>query len=186
MEDADAATRHRDLIARVVDGDEQAARAFYDEHFDYVWSIISRFSERQDDAKDLAQEAFIRIFDALPDFRGDSAVRTWIFRVCYRCALDEIRRLRADNARPVAWLSADDTTASTNLDPYLRARIAAALDALTDELREVFLLYEVYDMTHEEIGGMLDIPTGTSKSRLSIARQRLRDALASVWKERTT
>lgn len=173
----------RSAVARILAGDEAAARRFYDEHFSFVCSITTRYSEDADEASDMAQDAFVRIFASLGSFRGDSSIRTWMFRVSYGSALDHVRRRRSERRSLGRWYSSDLGESSQKGDPFLRARIANAVANLSEPLRDVFVMYEVHGLQHEEIAESLGIPAGTSKSRLSAARDQLRAKLLDVWEE---
>jgi RNA polymerase sigma-70 factor (ECF subfamily) len=127
----------------------------------------------------LTQETFIRAFERLGQFRGDSSMATWLHSIAVSVTLNGLRKVKRLRLR-TADVAELDTVAhvSRELPPDLRTRLYEAIDRLSDKLRIVFVMHDVEGFTHEEIGGALGIPTGTSKARLFDARAKLRIALA--------
>jgi RNA polymerase sigma-70 factor (ECF subfamily) len=170
----------RDLIARVLAGDPAAERALYDAHVDRVYRLAYRMAGDDDLAQDITQETFIRAFERLASFRGQSALSTWLHSITVSVALNGLRKVRRlerreaplDDAGPVA-------AAGRPADPDLRARMREAIAALPTGYRTVFLMHDVEGFTHEEIGAALGIESGTSKAQLSRARAKLRAALGA-------
>ena len=127
-----------------------------------------------DEAEDVVQDAFLRALRSGHGFRGDAQPLTWISRIVVNASLDRCRRrARWEHARPrLAHRAVSANPASES-----SMAIRTALRRLTRDQRKVFVLYDVLGHTHKEIARRLAIPAGTSKSRLSDARRRLRDAL---------
>ena len=168
------------LIARVLAGDMTAARELYDAHVGAVHRVTMRITGDDALAQDATQDAFVRAFRTLNTFRGDAALATWIHRIAMSTAMNAIRgRNRWDN-RHASIEHADGAGAPSSkreAEPDLKSRLYAAIDALPDIYRSVFVLYDIEGHSHDEIGGLLGIPNGTSKARLSTARAKLRAAL---------
>lgn len=169
----------RQLVARCLSGDALAERALYDAHVDRVYRLAFRLTGDSDLAEDCTQETFIRAFERLGQFRGDSALSTWLHSIAMSVTLNGMRKVKRIGAR------LDDlgdshlvATEPRMLAPDLKARLLEAIAKLSDKLRVVFVMHDVEGFTHEEIGGALGIPTGTSKARLFDARAKLRVALA--------
>ena len=128
-----------------------------------------------EDAEDVVQEAFLRALRWSGDFRGDAAPLTWLTRIVVNACLDRCRRRsRWTHARP-GFVAHHPTVTNASVDKRLAMR--RALRRLTPVQRQVFVLYDVLGHTHKEIAERLAIPLNTSKSRLSDARQRLREVL---------
>jgi RNA polymerase sigma-70 factor (ECF subfamily) len=167
------------LIQRVLAGDPVAERALYEGHVDRVYRLVYRIVGEPDRAQDCTQETFIRAFERLADFRGESALGTWIGRIAITVALNGLRRIKRNWNREVVL---DDAAAvgapAHHAEPDLKERLAMAIDDLPEGYRTVFVLHDVEGYTHEEIGGLLGVQPGTSKAQLSRARARLRVALA--------
>jgi len=169
----------RELIAKVRAGDPAAERALYDAHVDRVYRLSYRMAGDDDLARDFTQETFIRAFERLDTFRGESAFSTWLHSIATTVALNGLRKVKRFRKREADIEEADAVTASrARAEPDLKRRLAQAIDALPEGYRTVFLLHDVEGYTHEEIGAALAIESGTSKAQLSRARAKLRIALA--------
>jgi RNA polymerase sigma-70 factor (ECF subfamily) len=174
----------RALIRRVVTGDRSAARELYDAHVDRVFRLAYRLTGDEHDARELTQDAFIRAFQQLPNFRGDSALATWLYRVTVTVASNNRRRHRRRDRETDLTAVADVATGGPpEAEPDLRDRMAAAIDGLPEIYRTTFVMHDVEGYTHPEIAGALGVAEGTSKSRLFIARGMLRKTLAPFMKE---
>jgi RNA polymerase sigma-70 factor (ECF subfamily) len=174
-----------ELVARCLAREPAAERELYDRHVDRMYRLAFRFSGDPDVASDYVQEGFIRAFERLRQFRGQSALSTWLASIIVSIALNDARRMR----RRWHQVSIDDSVpapAAAQATPDLRQRLSDAVRELSPKLLPVFLMHDVEGYTHEEIGKALGIPTGTSKARLSDARARLRVALARFAGEITT
>jgi RNA polymerase sigma-70 factor (ECF subfamily) len=174
----------RELIGRVLAGDPGAERALYDAHVDRVFRLVYRMAGDLDRAQDWVQETFIRAFDRLGSFRGESALGTWLCSIAISVSLNGLRQVRRAREREVGL----DETAPIGhqpreADPDLRTRLGAAIDALPDGYRAVFVMHDVEGYTHDEIARMLGVQPGTSKAQLFRARAKLREALADFARE---
>lgn len=143
-----------------------------------------------DDADDVGQETFVRFFDSLDAFRGESSVRTYVVRIAMSCALNALRSQRRRNLRfvrdEVALLQAVDPAArATTPDGVQATQIRAALDRLSPEHRAVVVLRLLEERSTRETAEILQVPEGTVLSRLSRAVQQLRVTLGPVWQEFT-
>lgn len=169
----------RELIARVRAGDPAAERALYDAHVDRVYRLSYRMAGDDDLARDFTQETFIRAFERLETFRGESAFSTWLHSIATTVALNGLRKVKRFRKREADIEEADGVVgAARRAEPDLKRRLAEAIDGLPEGYRTVFLLHDVEGYTHEEIGAALAIETGTSKAQLSRARAKLRIVLA--------
>lgn len=176
-------TADRQLVSQCIAGNHVAERALYDAHVERVYRLMYRMAGDGDLAQDFTQETFIRAFERLEQYRGESSLATWLHAIGVSVALNGMRKLR----RFRSWIdSTEDQSAMPELivEPKgftadLKVRLHAAIDALSEKLRPVFVMHDVEGYTHEEIAGTLGIPVGTSKARLFDARARLRVALAA-------
>lgn len=165
-----------DCIRRAQDGDAEAIRDLYRRYAPRVHAVVRRLAGDDALAEDWAQEAWVRAFRALPTFRGDARFSTWLHRIAVNSALHgrrwRERRVAHEVTLPV---SADR---SDRPDPVtLRIALQRALDRLPKGMRQIIVLHDVEGYTHEEIGDLLGIAAGTSKSQLFKARARLREML---------
>jgi RNA polymerase sigma-70 factor, ECF subfamily len=174
----------RELIGRVLAGDPRAERALYDAHVDRVFRLVYRMAGDSDRAQDYTQETFIRAFARLGEFRGESALSTWLCSIAISITLNGLRKVRRARDREIALEDAPPLGASRpEAEPDLKARLTQAIDQLPEGYRAVFVMHDVEGYTHEEIGSTLGVHPGTSKAQLFRARARLREALADFAKD---
>jgi len=172
------------LITRVVAGDSAAERELYETDVDRIYRLAFRLAGDDELARDFTQATFIRAFEKIGSFRGESSLSTWLHSIGVSVALNGLRktkRLRNREAPMEEGLTVGTTRREA--EPDLKERMARAIDALTDKYRTVFVMHDVEGYTHEEISGTLNIPIGTSKSHLFQARSKLRVALADFAPE---
>ena len=185
MSNSFAFETERRLIESAADGDARAIRALYDRYAPRVYAVVRRLAADDDLAQDYAQEAWVRAIRALPTFRGDARFSTWLHRIAVNAALQALRRSDTRNKREAA--PPDDVPIGpTTSDPLLQKRLERALDALPEGMREVLILHDVEGYTHDEIGDVLGVSSGTSKSQLFKARAKMRsllDGLAGAAQE---
>ena len=174
------------LITRARAGDPAAERALYDAHVERVYRLAFRMSGRDDLAQDFTQDAFIRAFARLGDFRGDASFGTWLHTIAMSVVLNGLRKAKRLDSREATLDETIAIAARTPMaEPDLRQRMQVAIDALPDGYRTVFVMHDVEGYTHDEIGAALGIANGTSKAQLFRARQKLREALADFAGEFT-
>jgi len=171
----------RDLIAGACAGDRLAARRLYDRHAPRVYRLIFRMVGEDELAQEYTQDTFVKAFDRLEQYRGESAFSTWLHSVAMSQVLTGFRRRKRQRARELDLEAASSVaTPADSSDPHLRERLQAELERLPERLRMPVVLHDIEGFTHREIGEILDIPQGTSKARLFEARAKLREALAGV------
>ena len=167
------------LIARVIAGDRLAGRALYDTHAPRVYSLAYRLSGDPEKAREVTQDTFIRAFSRLQQFRGDAAFGTWLHRIVVT-VVSNARRTDIRFGREVALDEASTVEMTVpESDPDLKECIARAVDRLSEAYRTTLIMHDIEGYTHAEIAGILGVPEGTSKSRLSAARAQLRQDLAA-------
>ncbi len=172
------------IIQRARNGDRAAARALYETHVDRVFRLAFRMTGDEDQARDATQDAFVRAFQRLDQFRGDAAFGTWLHTIAVSVVMNEVRKRNGRTRREVEIdpeFHAD--SAMSRGDSALRTRIREAVDELPEIYRTVFVMYDMEGFSHAEIGESLGVAEGTSKARLSRARERLRAGLANAWEE---
>ncbi|HEY7659378.1 MAG TPA: RNA polymerase sigma factor [Actinomycetota bacterium] len=157
-------------LARARDGDLGAFEDLVRQFQGDVWRFAYHVTRDRSLADDVTQEAFLRAFRFLRGFRGDSKFSSWLFRITRNCAMDQIRARNVHFER-VTPLSGPTT------DPQARVELHAALDAVSAEHREPFLLVEVFGLSYQEAADVLGVRVGTIKSRMHRARRAMMDAL---------
>ncbi|HUF36743.1 MAG TPA: sigma-70 family RNA polymerase sigma factor [Gemmatimonadales bacterium] len=174
----------RELIGRVLAGDPGAERALYDAHVDRVFRLVYRMVGDPDRAQDWVQETFIRAFERLGQFRGESSLSTWLCSIAVSITLNGLRRVKRFREREVPLEDAGLVgVMPPQGDPDLRTRLHHAVDELPEGYRTVFVMHDIEGFTHQEIGQALGVQAGTSKAQLFRARARLRAALADFARE---
>ena len=173
-----------ELIAGARAGDRMAARRLYDRHAPRVYRLMYRSVGDEELAREYTQDTFVKAFQRLDQYRGESAFSTWLHAVAMSMLFTGLRRLRRVRAREFELATAAEVaTPGGESDPHLRDRLQAELERLPVRLRMPVVLHDMEGFTHREISAMLDIPEGTSKARLAEARTRLREALAGIVAE---
>ena|SRR5689334_2293259 len=168
----------RELVSRCLSGDVHAERALYDAHVERVYRLAYRMTGDGDLASDFTQETFIRAFARLAQYRGESSLSTWLHAIALSVTLNGMRKVRRLRLMTEEELDVGHAAPEKReLPPDLKVKLFAAIDALSEKLRPVFVMHDVEGYTHEEIAGALGIPVGTSKARLFDARAKLRAAL---------
>lgn len=168
-------------IQRAIDGDEAAMRSLWSRHAPHIDAVVRRLVGNDLDlAADIAQEVWIQIFRALPQYRGDSQFGTWAHRIAVNRTLNALRKTRR-----LAKIETDveEDSAIVDIDPdraMMLATIENAAAKLSPGARTVFMLHDVEGYTHEEIAERLGITSGGSKSQLFKARAKLRTLLAHL------
>ena len=165
-----------DLILRVARGDRAAFQDLFARHEAYVFWLVRRLAGSTADSEDLAQEAWLRVYSRARQFRGGEAFRGWLRTIVVRCCLDHRRRRQARGGDRVEALQGE-VAAGRPASPTLRLDLEQGLAALPEESRHVVVLHDVEGMGHAEIAQALGISEEASRSRLSRARQALRERL---------
>ena len=174
-------------IAAARNGDQESFEKLVRLYEKRVFSLTSRMCRNSADAEEAAQEAFLAAWQALPAFRGDASVATWLYRLVSNACVDILRREGRHQA--MAGPSLDDEESSPeppdkSPSPHalaeraeLRRQIEAGLAALPPEYRQVLILREIHQCTYDEIAQICSIDLGTVKSRINRGRKRLRKIL---------
>ncbi len=180
------------LVERCRDSDDAAFSEVIARYKGKIYNYLYRMTGSAEDAEDLTQEVFVRMYTSLDSFRGQSSLNTWLFRIAGNLCIDRFRR--AKNRTPAFSLDApagggdteqtheiaDETYAPHRLleNVEMAEQITQALGKLPDKLRATLLLHDIEGMPYEEIAQAVGCPLGTVKSRLFNARLQLRQHLA--------
>ena len=173
------------IVRRVLEGDVNAFEDLVTEHEKGVYAIAQRMTGNAEDAADMTQETFIKAYNSLSSFRGDSKFSVWLYRIATNVCLDF---LRSRSRKPTVSLSVeDDDGEETQMDiadesqspaqllerGLTRDAVRRGLKALSAEYRQILLLREIQGLSYEEIAEALVLEVGTVKSRIFRARKRL-------------
>jgi RNA polymerase sigma-70 factor (ECF subfamily) len=183
----------RSLVSRARAGDDGAFEALVRDYQSRIYNHVSRMVQDPYEAEDVAQETFVRAYQALPRFRGEASFQTWLYRIATNLAIDASRRRQRLQWQSVSLDEplddeesprARDCTDSDSRTPgevlassALRAHVWSAIAELSDKLRPVVILYDLQGLSYNEIALLIGSPLGTVKSRLFNARCQLRDKL---------
>jgi RNA polymerase sigma-70 factor (ECF subfamily) len=186
----------RRLVSRLKAHDERAFREFVERTQDQVFNLVYRMLGNRQEAEDVSQEVFVTVFKAIGQFRGDSKLTTWLYRITANHAKNRLKylaRRKADRQQPLADTSERDLYRARRADEDLpdslvmgrevEAMIQRALAKLDEGHRLVIVLRDMEHMTYEEIAEITAVAIGTVKSRLHRARTRLRRALIKEEKK---
>ena len=181
----------RVLIERCRAGDVAAFEPLVEKYRQRVWRLAFQVLRDREEAWDCTQDAFVRAFQSLASFRGQSAFYTWLFRIAMNVATDRLRargaQARAFGTQPVPAEEWERTAPDPGSQPdqaalgaERRLRIRRALDTLPPNARTIIMLSDVEGLSYREIADVLNCPIGTVMSRLHNARKRLRSALGPM------
>lgn len=186
----DIADREAVLVRRCAEGDEEACTTVVAEHQRMVFLLALHLVGDVEDARDLSQDVFLQVFRTIGRFRGQSALRTWIYRIAVNQARNRHRWWRRrrrgdqvsidDHVRVYGDLPVKDGTGDPDRvlnRQELAERVWRALEALPFEQRTAIILREIDGLSYEEIAFSLGVAIGTVKSRLTRAREALRGQL---------
>lgn len=184
MQDADADAL---LVERVKQGDKRAFEMLVVKYQRRVVRLISRMVRDTNLVEDIAQETFIRVYRALPQFRGESAFYTWLYRIAVNTARKALLDLKRDPlvlASAAASDAENDETSRVESEPStgetpeallaskeIAAAVNAAVAALSEDLRQAITLREIEGLSYEEIAELMNCPIGTVRSRIFRARE---------------
>ncbi|MBL0939116.1 MAG: RNA polymerase sigma factor [Gemmatimonadaceae bacterium] len=166
----------RDDVAAAASGDRRAFERVYRAHVDRVFALCVRMLGDRVLAEEVVQDVFVRVWQKLPGFRGESAFSTWLHRVAVNVILSRRKTSGIHNARHADDDALDDA-AGRHEAVGDRMDLEGAIAGLPKGARMVFVLHDVQGFTHEEIGDQLGITPGGSKAQLHRARMLLRTAL---------
>lgn len=171
------------LVERVKKGEKRAFDVLVLKYQSRVVNLVSRFVRNPADAMDVTQEAFLKAYRAIPNFRGESAFYTWLYRIAVNTAknylamqsrrppevdqdISDIEQIEGDNT-----LKDNDTPEHLLLTAEIQATVIAAIGQLPEDLRTAIMLRELEGLSYEEIASVMECPIGTVRSRIFRARE---------------
>ena len=175
------------LVARAQRQDVEAFGKIVDAYQNRVFGFVRRMVPNPEEAADVTQEVFIRAFQSFDRFDHRSSVRTWLFRIAHNLCIDRARKVKRapteiglvdpDEGDEIEVHDTRWQPDRITLDGELMDVVEKAIRSMSEKLRSVLLLHDREDMAYEEIAQMLNLPVGTVKSRLFLARAHLQNAL---------
>ena len=169
------------LISRARGGDREAFGELVEQYRDNVYRLAYRMCGNAYDADEAAQEAFVAAWRALPNFRGDAKFSTWLYRLTTNAAIDVMRREKrhqtVGDGEMIDLADDADSPQETVERTEQQEAVQKALSTLSEEYREVLLLRYMEELDYAEIAEVLQLPSGTVKSRINRAKAALKTAL---------
>ncbi|MGH8326645.1 MAG: RNA polymerase sigma factor RpoE [Steroidobacteraceae bacterium] len=182
------------LVRRVQRGDKGAFDVLVLKYQHKLVKLVMRYVRNPAEAEDIAQEAFIKAYRALPQFRGDSAFYTWLYRIAINTAKNavvsrdrspveyDLDRSNTDESYDMQGRMKDsETPEGLVLTDEIRSTVNAAIDALPEDLRTAIVLRELEGLSYEEIAAAMACPVGTVRSRIFRAREAIDRRLREVF-----
>ena len=169
------AAQDAQLLARVVDGDHDAFDQIMRNHEDRVFSVCLRIMGNRDHALDATQETFLTAFRKAEQFKGNSALGTWIYRIAVNTCYDQLRKQKRRRTDPIPdHIDPTDFSAEDQVDSAgLRPEIQRALAAIPEDFRAAVILSDIEGLGLPDVAQVLGVPVGTVKSRVFRGRRLL-------------
>ena len=184
--------KDKQLIERVKNGEKAAYDLLVLKYQQRIVNLVMRFVRNHSDALDVTQEAFIKAYRALPNFRGDSAFYTWLYRIAVNTAKNHLavqsRRPRSsdydvseiEQIEGSSALKEQATPENLLLKDELQATVLKAIEDLPEDLKTAIMLRELEGLSYEEIASVMDCPIGTVRSRIFRAREAIDEKMSPL------
>ena len=171
------------LVADLRAGDMTALAILVGQYQHLVYRLAIQITKNLDDANDVLQDTFLKVYDSIHSFRHDSAFETWLYRIVVNLSIDAVNR--RNRRRESLFSTVGETTIQQEIDPRqdptreaerkeLRERVTQAVNSLSLNHRTVVILHELQGLSHPQIADILGCSEGTVRSRLHYARKKLR------------
>jgi RNA polymerase sigma-70 factor (ECF subfamily) len=173
------------LMRAVQNGDMVAFNSLVDRYKDRLMNVIGRMLSSTEEAEDIVQETFVRVYQHRQSFNFQHCLSTWIYTIGLNLARNELRKRRKFKFFDITEMTGGEPELSVEMKVPTRLpeTINAAVKKLPARYREAFILRDVEEMPYEEVAKVLDVPLGTVKSRVNRARLMLRDILQPKMEE---
>jgi RNA polymerase sigma-70 factor (ECF subfamily) len=169
----------------IQNGDMVAFNELVDRYKDRLLNVIGRMLSSREEAEDIVQETFVRVYQHRQSFNFQHCLSTWIYTIGLNLARNELRKRKKYKYYDITEMQGNE--AEFAVDPKLPSRLpqvlSDAIDSLPDKYRTAFMLRDVQEMPYEEVASVLSVPLGTVKSRVNRARMMLRDKLQPRMEE---
>ncbi|HZO91391.1 MAG TPA: sigma-70 family RNA polymerase sigma factor [Chthonomonadaceae bacterium] len=180
--DIEERQEERAWLDRCAAGEERAIRWVLQRYRDRVVRLAAHVLHNPREAEDVAQEAFVKAFRQIGQFRGESGFYAWLYRIVINLCLDRMRRKCVSAEMPLEEGTLPSLTAYTP-DVDKRLAVVQVLESLTPPMRAALVLREVEGLEYAEIAAVLQIPVGTVRSRLNTAREQFRRRWVAIQEE---
>jgi RNA polymerase sigma-70 factor (ECF subfamily) len=177
----------RELLRKASKGDADSFGNFYDRYSTTIFNYLLRLTHEQGAAEELLQDVFLAVWQGAKRFRGDSSIKTWIFRIAHHRAVSWLRKNRGDRQPLNIETEIPDYFAGDEVSPEMSSfqnwqtdQILQALDQLSEAHRAVIELTYLHEFSQKEIAQIMRCPTGTVKSRMNYALRHLNGILKQM------
>ncbi|HLO81746.1 MAG TPA: sigma-70 family RNA polymerase sigma factor [Chitinophagaceae bacterium] len=178
-----------EVIARILKGDQQAYAELVGRYQHYVFTLALKYCQNREDAEEVAQDIFIKVYRSLADFKGTSKFSTWLYTITYNTSVTFLRKKKLnvssmDDDRTFMQLESQESSFSANLvEQKTRVnRVNEAISQLSADDAQIITLFYKGDQTLEEIGRIMGMEPNTVKVRLHRARHKLKEKLEKEYK----
>ena len=179
-----SASTDTEVIARILKGDQQAYAELVGRYQHYVFTLALKYCQNREDAEEVAQDIFIKVYRSLADFKGTSKFSTWLYTITYNTSVTFLRKKRLnlssiDDEKTFMQLESQESSFSANLvEQKTRVnRVNQAINQLSPDDAQIITLFYKGDQTLEEIGRIMGMEANTVKVRLHRARHKLKEKL---------
>ncbi|WP_312046286.1 sigma-70 family RNA polymerase sigma factor [Anaerotignum sp.] len=192
--EASAEQGTKQLISRAKQGDMTAFERLVEQHEKIVYNVTLRMMNHSEDAKDISQEVWIKAYRSIENFDERSAFSTWIYRIAVNTCIDEMRKRKGKQCFSLdneleddegSWKQeiADngDTPEESLMRKEMKSEIVTALETISEDYKTVFVLRDMQGLSYEEIAEITGLALGTVKSRISRARNNLKEEILNIW-----
>ena len=173
-----------DIIEGCLAGDRKAQKMLYEMFSGKMYAVCLRYADDEEEASDMLQDGFIRVFENLSSFRHRGSFEGWVRRIMINTALEKFRRKKNFYSLNDEEEGKVEPSEENTLDDLFAKELIGMIQELTPQYRMVFNLYALEGYSHKEIAGMMGISEGTSKSNLARARTILQEKLKKLRREK--
>jgi RNA polymerase sigma-70 factor (ECF subfamily) len=178
----------KEIISRVLKGDQQVFKALVERYQDYVFTLVLRFTTNREDAEEISQDIFVKAYRSLADFRGDSKFSTWLYTIVRTTSITFLRKRKLDttsidNEQTFVQLENRESSFDANLieKKSRQTMVNEAIRLLNPDDAEVITLFYKAEQSLEEMGTILGMEPNTVKVKLHRARQRLKEKMEKYF-----
>lgn len=181
----DGKTGHsdRELVEGCLQGRRDSQHQLYKKYASKMFGVCLGYAKDRDDAKDILQEGFIKVFGSLKNYKGEGSLEGWVRRIIVNTAIDYYRKALKERNSVNIEDARDLPVEVSVLERMQAGELLELVNRLPDGAKLIFNLYVVEGYTHKEIAEMLQINQGTSKSQFARARMLLQDLISKVYKD---
>ena len=170
----------RELIQRCINNERSYQKALYEKYADKMYNVCLTYAENEDEAADILQDGFIKVFRSLSKFSFSGSFEGWIRRIIVNTALEYYRKNASEMENLINYNTSIDTIEDEIIEKISAKEIIRLVNGLPSKAATILKLYAIEGLRHKEIAGLLGISVGTSKSQLNRARMLLKKSFIQI------